>query len=372
MDNLTHTLFGATLARTPLARAGRGTTAALLLASNAPDSDIIAAGGGALDYLAWHRGPTHGILGIVGLGLATAGLVWIGGRLFDRRTASAPASFPALAAVSVLAVFCHILMDLPTVYGTRIFSPFNWRWYAMDWMPIIDVYLWMILAGGVLAALTIRSRGGAAAAERRRHWSALIVLGLMFGNYGIRAASHHAALASAPQVLGPLLPPTCAAADSGTGVLRSWSRDSEPARPAPDAAPCLIEIAAIPSFTSPFEWRVLARLSNAYIAYDVNVLDTTAFEPMERASERYPDLWTPSVVIAAERADVARSFLEFARFPAVRSAVGSDGVTTVQWTDLRFASGPPDDELASRRRDLFTATVEVAPDGRIVAEQLGR
>jgi len=44
MDNLTHTLFGLTLARTPLGRAGRGTTAALILASSAPDIDIIAAG----------------------------------------------------------------------------------------------------------------------------------------------------------------------------------------------------------------------------------------------------------------------------------------------------------------------------------------
>ena len=42
MDNLTHTLFALTLARTPLARAGRGTAAALVLASNAPDIDIVA------------------------------------------------------------------------------------------------------------------------------------------------------------------------------------------------------------------------------------------------------------------------------------------------------------------------------------------
>jgi hypothetical protein len=48
LDNITHTLFGATLARTPLGRAGRGTTAALLLASNAPDVDIVATAGGSL------------------------------------------------------------------------------------------------------------------------------------------------------------------------------------------------------------------------------------------------------------------------------------------------------------------------------------
>src|SRR4051812_27794789 len=86
MDNLTHTLFGATLARTPLGRAGRGTLAALLVASNAPDVDIVAAiGGGTRTYLEWHRGPTHGPLGVVGLGLLSAGLVWAGRAALDRK-----------------------------------------------------------------------------------------------------------------------------------------------------------------------------------------------------------------------------------------------------------------------------------------------
>src|ERR1700716_2996868 len=85
MDNVTHTLFAATLARTPLSRAGRGTTAALILASNAPDVDIVATAGGAVKYLEWHRGPTHVRLGLAGLALITAGLVWIGRRVYDRR-----------------------------------------------------------------------------------------------------------------------------------------------------------------------------------------------------------------------------------------------------------------------------------------------
>lgn len=43
-----------TLARTPLGRAGRGTTAALVLASKAPDIDIVsAAGGGTVSYVQW-------------------------------------------------------------------------------------------------------------------------------------------------------------------------------------------------------------------------------------------------------------------------------------------------------------------------------
>ncbi|MBM3770125.1 MAG: hypothetical protein FJW27_02340 [Acidimicrobiia bacterium] len=52
MDNVTHTLFGATLGRAVFHRAGRGVTVALVLASNAPDADIVMAARGALTI--WH------------------------------------------------------------------------------------------------------------------------------------------------------------------------------------------------------------------------------------------------------------------------------------------------------------------------------
>ena len=148
MDNLTHTLVGLTLARTPLERAGRGTTAALVLGSNAPDIDIVAAIGGAASYLEWHRGLTHGPLGVVGLGMASAGVIELCLRFFSK-TDHPSASFTMLSMVAMIGVMFHVLMDLPTSYGTRIFSPFDSHWYALDWMPIIDVCLLVILIGGL-------------------------------------------------------------------------------------------------------------------------------------------------------------------------------------------------------------------------------
>ena len=151
MDNVTHTLFALTLARTPLARAGRGTTVALVLASNAPDVDIVATIGGAPSYLTWHRGPTHGPLGIIGLGLVVAGLVWIARRGLGRdRDEDLEAPFAMLVPISIIGVVCHVLMDLPTSYGTRVLSPFDWHWFAVDWMPIVDFYLLFALAAGLL------------------------------------------------------------------------------------------------------------------------------------------------------------------------------------------------------------------------------
>jgi len=124
LDNLTHSLFGLTLARTPLGRGGRGTTAAFLLGSNAPDIDIVATAGGAASYLEWHRGPTHGPLGVLILGVIVAAMVWAGYRWWGSTTPNA--SVGRLWAISIIAALCHVLMDVPTSYGTRLLSPFTW------------------------------------------------------------------------------------------------------------------------------------------------------------------------------------------------------------------------------------------------------
>ena len=75
MDNVTHSLFGWTVARAGIDRRVPYATATLVLASNAPDIDILAGLRSGVDYLAVHRGPTHGPLGVVGLGLVIAGII---------------------------------------------------------------------------------------------------------------------------------------------------------------------------------------------------------------------------------------------------------------------------------------------------------
>src|SRR5262249_36934884 len=156
-------------------RAGRGTTAALIIASNAPDLDVVASIGGAGQYLTWHRGPTHGPLGIMGLGLIAAAVVWAGLRRFGGKESAPPdASFQMLVAVSIIGVLFHVLLDLPTSYGTRLLSPFDWRWFTLDWIPIVDIYLWGVLAAGLMF-------GRVSPAAKRRN--AAIVLGLMATNY---------------------------------------------------------------------------------------------------------------------------------------------------------------------------------------------
>ena len=369
MDNLTHTLFALTLARTPLGRAGRGTTTALVLASNAPDIDIVTAARGSVSYLQWHRGPTHGLLGVLALGAIVALLVRAGQRLVDRRGTRPPgdleAPFGMLLAASMIAVVCHILMDFPTSYGTRLLSPFNWHWYAADLMPIVDVYLIIIFVAGLLF-------GSASPAARRRN--AAIVLVLMAANYSVRAVARYQAISLAPRVFGPTWPPRCdGGAHDDRSLLLTWPRTRN-ATPITGSR-CLVDVAAMPSFFSPFRWRLIAEMSNAYEMHDVDVLDARLRRPPEtgeapwRIAVRYPNQWTPAVRQAAS-ASIPQVFLGFSRFPAARGFLDPrTGDATVRWTDMRFATGLTIDQ---RARNMFTVTVRLDRDGRIIDQTLGQ
>jgi membrane-bound metal-dependent hydrolase YbcI (DUF457 family) len=365
MDNVTHTLFALTLARTPLGRAGRGAVAALVLASNAPDIDIVTALGGTEAYLKWHRGPTHGPLGILGLGVVVAAAVHFAMKVWRRAEAETPAaSFRMLCAVAVIGVFGHVLMDVPTSYGTRFLAPFDWHWFAVDWMPIIDVYLLFALAAGLLF-------GQASQDARRRN--AAIVLALMAANYGMRGIAHREAIALTPRLFGPALPQPCEPHTTRGSILDYWPRPMA-ATPRQPGRRCLVEVSAVPMFFSPFGWRVIAHLSNAYEMHDVNLLDARwsrspdSSEVAWRTTQRIPNVWTPQVVAAASTA-LAQNFLGFSRLPAARSLVDASGIATVRLNDMRF--------LGTRfaggqtRTDPFAVIVRVAPDGRVLDEQLG-
>jgi inner membrane protein len=372
LDNLTHSLFAVTLGRTPLGRAGRGTMAALLIASNIPDIDIVTLAGGGVSYLKWHRGPTHGPLGVVGLGLASAGLAWLWQRFRDARKGTPPkaeprASFGMLVAISMIGVLLHILMDLPTSYGTRVLSPFDWHWFAMDWLPIVDIYLLMALVIGLLF--------GTGSEEARRR-NAAIVLVLMAANYGVRAIAHHEALAAAPRLFGPLLPAPCDPGNAPTGVVDHWPRAGVVTDP-PSGQRCLVEIAAMPTFVSPFRWRVIAHLSNAYEIHELDLLDArfrdsaSASNGLWRVTLRFPNNWTPRVADAAATR-LGRVFLGFSRFPSARAFTDPSGATTVRWSDVRFVGGLLTLDQPVHRPDPFTATVHIGPGGRVESEQLGR
>jgi inner membrane protein len=366
LDNITHTLVALTLARSGLRRAGRGTTAALVLSSNAPDADIVATARGAVAYLRWHRGPTHGPLGVIGLGILSAGLVWTWLRVADRRRAADPspaALFGMLCAVGIIGALVHVLMDVPTSYGVRLFSPFDWHWLAADWMPIIDVYLLMALAIGL-----VFGRASAAAARR----NAAIVLALMAANYGLRAVAHARALGAAPRVFGARLPPPCDGGAATAPAIDRWPREGVKTTSDLPNRRCLVELAALPSFLSPFDWRLVARLSNAYEMQDVSLLDARLSGDGTanwRVTLR-PNVWTPAALAAAATPD-GQVYLGFSRFPEARTFVDRAGGATVRFNDMRFAGPLFAAGRQGRRAEPFTLTTELRPDGGVVRQTLG-
>ena len=269
------------------------------------------------------------------------------------------------AIVSISGVLLHVLMDLPTPYGTRLFSPFDWHWYAIDLMPIIDVYLLAALAAG----LVFVGRSGAA-----RGRNATIVLTLMAANYGLRGFAHERALSLAPQVFGSGLPPRWMV---GGGPIRSSTGGR---------ARCLRHRLARPHIHVSWISRrcqrlprrstggLVVQLSDGYEISDVNGSPAGACFRTDIGSSRrrvrLPNQWTPAV-FAAAGTEVGRLFLGFSRFPAARAFVDSDGITTVRWNEMRFTRGEAGADQRNRREEFFTATVRIGGDGRIVDQRLG-
>jgi len=351
LDNLTHTLVGVTLVRAGLGARTPGATAAMVIASNIPDADIVAAFGGAVDYLAAHRGPTHGVLGVVLLALLSGAIVtaWRAARRETR--GEALRHLVSLWGVALAGTVLHVLMDLPTSYGVRILSPFSDTWFAFDWVPIIDIYIWtMLLAGFVAARLK--------PASRQR--IARVVLATMAAFYVVRAVAHAQALdvAATTRADGTMAP--CASAP----VLTRHPSLIEAALAGP--GDCL-QAAALPGFLSPLQWRLIRRQADGYELRDIR---------LGRAEPISPRVFIPSEggewVARARAAETARVFLHFSRFPASRSAAMPDGTRRVQFVDVRFVGNPPHvlDEHPESRAP-FLVTVEVAPSGTVVAERLG-
>src|SRR5260370_39350928 len=87
MENLAHTLLGLSFAKAGLERVSPLATTALVISSNLPDIDVLSrVQGGAVSHLEYHRGFTHGFVGLLLVAAAlTLGLMFIDRRLRLRR-----------------------------------------------------------------------------------------------------------------------------------------------------------------------------------------------------------------------------------------------------------------------------------------------
>jgi inner membrane protein len=320
MDNLAHSLAGLVLAQAGLGRTTRGATAALVIASNLPDIDIVSWALGTTSYLAHHRGLSHSIIGAPLLAVALALLL----RLILRGS-----QLRSLVVCCLAGVAGHVFMDLWTTYGTRVLSPFDQTWYGWDLVFIMDPFVWALLAGSAIACALLAARGSAMAAR-----AASVGLGLLLTYVGARAILHAQALEQARHVLPA----------GGVPLL-----------------------AALPSPIDPFYWKLLADDGAALYVGDIDL--RRGPRPLTRREKRPED-----AVVAQARAqsEAAAVFLHFSKFPWLEVRESADG-STVSWRDLRFEDVPGLHRyvtVAPGSRDRFVARVVLGPDGRIRSESI--
>ena len=321
MDNLTHSLVGIALSRAFFKDKAPLATTMLIVAANAPDVDVLWSMRG-IRYIEYHRGFTHSLL-FLPLGMLLIAWLWRGlaGRLQRRKgnwdpaqgrwrprgeaeegQRKNPVSWRLGLAAGLLGIGSHLLMDWTNSYGIRLLDPLSQHWFALDWMPIVDPWLWLILLAclnlPMLLAMVQRDQGGPRGHYRKSAAVALLAMGAW---WGVRAAAHQRALEKLRQALD---------------------------EPAANRA-----LAAYPTFTSPLTWRGVASLPDRYQIGNI----TAGNGKPPRLHNLYKPVATPAI-LAAEHTRAARIFLQFARDPWVKTRPGAGNTKVVMISDLRFGT----------------------------------
>jgi inner membrane protein len=317
VDNLTHTLTGLMLSRAGLDRWCPRAPALLVLAANVPDIDVVTAlTGGSISYLEHHRGPTHSLA----LAPVMAALVvaMVGAAARGRNMAWVRAWVASTAGV-----MSHLLMDWTNIYGVRLLWPLDRSWLRLDITPVVDLWIWTLLAvmaiWPALARLVSAEIGARSQAGRGIAWFALLAL----GSY-----------------------------EFGRGLLHQRAVDTLESRIYEGRAP--LRTAAMPSFVNPLRWTGLVEVDHGYLVLAVDL--AREFDP--DSGRRYYQAAPGPELEAARRTRAFQVFSSFSQFllwqatplPEPEGSVRIDGV------DMRF--GVPGD-------GRFTASA-VLESGRVV------
>jgi inner membrane protein len=164
MDNLCHTLAGLAFGEAGLKRKTPLAAATLVIGANLPDLDGLAYWLRPSAALGFRRGWTHGVVAMMLWPLVLAGAMLAWDRLVrrSRRAGLEPPGFARLLFLSAVGVWSHPLLDLMNVYGVRLLMPLSARWFYGDTLFIIDPWVWLALALGIVLARRAQRAGSAA------------------------------------------------------------------------------------------------------------------------------------------------------------------------------------------------------------------
>ncbi len=295
----------------------------LILAANVPDIDIVAAAGGSLNYLHYHRHLTHSLAAMPLMALLPVLLVRAAGRK--------PIRWAGAYCAALLAVASHLLLDLTTSYGIRLFLPFSTDWLRLDLNNVVDLWIWAVfflaVAGPFLARL-VGSEIASGGLRERRHGRGFAVFALSF-----------------------LLLYYC-----GRAVLRARADATLEARIYRGSVP--LRVAALPGAANPLRWRGLVETADFYAVADVNLAGE--FDPSSAAVFPKPE---PDPALEAARSSATiREFLRFSQFPLwrVTPAAEPENSRLVEVFDMRFGSPQAPGLMASALIDSANRVVRTS------------
>ncbi|HEX8183736.1 MAG TPA: metal-dependent hydrolase [Blastocatellia bacterium] len=345
MENLAHTLLGLSLAKAGLERATPLATTALVVSSNLPDIDVLMRfGDGTADYLKYHRGVTHGFLGVAVLALVlTLVLTYLDRKFRLRRDhRRRPVRPLRIFWVACLGGLGHAFMDFTNNYGVRPLLPFSNRWFYGDIAFVVDPWIWLILGAAVVWLTTTDS-------TRALFWLVIgIVLALVVA-LALRNPSE--TLVAIPTLLRVIW--FVGFAIIMLGALLGWGRGGEKLarysllalsvyyggmwmahqsalRQAGNALPdeAVTSVAAWPTPANPALWQSAAATDRFVYTRNVDLTE-------KQGGWREFSLLEPKFIEALRQSEEVRKFLDFTRFSAATVEEREDGYT-VMVRDLRF------------------------------------
>ncbi len=347
MENLAHTLLGLSFAKGGLERVTPLATTALVISSNLPDIDVLSRiEGGTVSYLEYHRGFTHGFVGLAILAAAlTLALMFIDRRFRLRRDPFRRPLRPVrIFLLAYLGGLGHTFMDFTNVYGVRPLLPFSSRWFYGDLAFVVDPWIWLILGSAVVWLTTTD-------AARTFLWLVIgIILALVVGlalrhPYDSQALTIPTAarviwfVGLAVVIAGTLF----RWGGAGERLARyslfvlalyycgMWMTHQSAMKEAQNSLKVVgvTSMAVWPAPANPLLWQAAAKTSDAVYTRNVD---------LSNRQEQWRELpaLDPKLEDALRRSNEARGFLDFMRYGTASVEARPDGTTVIALRDLRF------------------------------------
>jgi len=325
MDPLTHALASFTLQRAAFPRLSRSATIAVVLAGTTADVDLCSTYFGPSAYLSFHRTYFHSLLAALVFSLLVTVLFFFLKPKNPERQISRATIFAAALAVALL----HPILDLCQTAGVELLWPFSSHRLALDWLPLLDLWVLGILLAGILlpllSGLVTEEIGARRKGPRGRLGATLASVALIL-YLGVRVVFHGDAIAA----------------------LESRTYRGELAH----------KVAAFAESNSPFRWHGIVETERALHDVEVPVGPGADFDPGSAVTTYKPEP-TPALD-AARNSSVASRFLQLARFPKATVEQTSTGFHVI----LRAFPYSRDSGLRVQ------ALIDTDPSGKILSGEL--